>query len=52
MERTVQLERKLIAETDADRARENCEALDCFFGTTETGHAAEAVCRYIMDRMK
>ena len=41
----------LIDATDADKARENCEALDRFFGTTETGHAAEAVCRYIMDRM-
>ena len=43
---------KLILETDAEKARENGEALDRFFHTTETGHAAEAVCRYIMDRMK
>ena len=42
---------KLIDETDAEKARENCEALDAFFGTTETGHAADAVCKYIMDRM-
>lgn len=42
---------KLMDETDADAARRNGEALDEFFGTTETGHAAEAVCRYIMDRM-
>ncbi len=42
---------RLIDETDAERARENCEALDAFFGTTETGHAADAVCQYIMDRM-
>ena len=42
----------LIDATDADAARENCEALDRFFGTTETGHAADAVCRYIMDRMQ
>lgn len=42
---------KLIDETDAEAARENCEALDRFFGTTETGHAADAVCKYIMDRM-
>lgn len=42
----------LIDATDADAARENCEALDRFFGTTETGHAADAVCRYIMDRMR
>ncbi|MBQ8108621.1 MAG: CDP-glycerol glycerophosphotransferase family protein [Clostridia bacterium] len=42
---------RLIDETDADKARENCEALDRFFGTTETGHATDAVCRYIMDRM-
>jgi tRNA-dihydrouridine synthase len=27
------------------------EALDRFFGTTETGHASEAVCRYSMARM-
>ena len=42
---------KLIDETDADAARANCEALDRFFGTTETGHATDAVCKYIMDRM-
>lgn len=42
----------LIDATDAEAARKNCEALDAFFGTTETGHAAEAVCKYIMDRMK
>jgi len=41
----------LIDETDAQKARENCEALDRFFGTTETGHATEAVCRFIIDRM-
>ena len=43
---------RLILETDADKARENGEALDRFFHTTETGHASEAVCRYMMDRMK
>lgn len=42
---------KLIDETDAEAARRNCEALDAFFHTTETGHASEAVCRYIMERM-
>ncbi len=42
---------RLIDETDAEKARENCEALDRFFGTTETGRATDAVCRYIMDRM-
>ena len=42
---------KLIDETDAGAARANCEALDRFFGTTETGHAADAVCRYIIERM-
>ena len=41
----------LIDQTDARRAKENCEALDRFFGTTETGHASDAVCRYIMERM-
>jgi len=43
---------RLIDETDADKARENCEALDRFFGTTETGHASEAVCRYIIEHME
>ena len=43
---------RLIDATDAKAARENCEALDRFFGTTETGHATDSVCRYIMDRMK
>ena len=38
---------RLIDETGPEQARENCEALDRFFGTTETGHASEAVCRYI-----
>ena len=42
---------RLMDATDADAARENGEALDRFFGTTETGHAAEAVCRYILERM-
>ena len=42
----------LIDTTDADRARENGEALDRFFGTTETGHATDAVCRYIIERMQ
>ncbi len=42
----------LIDATDAEAARKNCEALDAFFGTTETGHASDAVCKYIMDRMK
>ena len=42
---------RLIDETDAERARENGEALDRFFGTTETGHAADAVCQYIIKRM-
>jgi len=42
---------RLIDETGPEQARENCEALDRFFGTTETGHASEAVCRYIMARM-
>ena len=43
---------RLIDTTDAEAARENCEALDRFFGTTENGHATDAVCKYIMDRMK
>ena len=42
----------LIDTTDAQKARENCEALDRFFGTTETGHATDAVCRYIIERMQ
>ena len=42
---------KLMDETDAEAARANCEALDRFFGTTETGHATDSVCRYILDRM-
>ena len=42
----------LIDATDAQKARENCEALDRFFGTTETGHATDAVCRYIIERMQ
>ena len=42
---------RLIDETDDAAARANCEALARFFGVTETGHAADAVCRYIMARM-
>ncbi len=41
----------LIDKTDADAARANCEALDAFFGTTETGRASDAVCNYIFARM-
>ena len=42
---------RLIDATDEHKARENCEALDRFFGTTETGHATDAVCQYIIERM-
>lgn len=42
---------RLIDETDAEKARANCEALDAFFGTTETGRATDAVCEYILARM-
>ena len=41
----------LMDRTDAAAARANGEAIDRFFGTTETGRASEAVCRYIMERM-
>ena len=41
----------LIDATDAQKARENCEALDRFFGTTETGRACDAVCDYIIARL-
>ena len=42
---------RLMDTTDAERARENGEALDQFFGTTETGRAADAVCDYIIARL-
>jgi CDP-glycerol glycerophosphotransferase len=41
----------LIDRTDAEAARENGEALDRFFGTTETGRASDAVCDYIIARL-
>lgn len=41
----------LIDRTDAKAARENGEALDRFFGTTETGRASDAVCDYIIARL-
>lgn len=38
----------LIQGTTPDAARENCRAIDRFFGTNETGHATDAVCDYII----
>lgn len=43
---------KLIQSTDADAARANCRALRDYYGINETGHATDAVCDYIIDKLK
>lgn len=42
---------RLIRETDADAARRTCQAIRAYYGIRETGHATDAVCRYIIDRL-
>jgi len=42
---------KILRANNAETYRKNGEDVDAFFGTTETGHAAEAVCRYIMEKL-
>ena len=43
---------KLILETDAEKARENCRAIREWYGIHETGQATDAVCRYIIDKLE
>lgn len=43
---------KLILETDAEKARENCRAIREWYGMNETGQATDAVCRYIIDKLE
>ena len=42
---------RLIESTDADAARENCRAIREWYGINETGHATDAVCDYIIDKL-
>lgn len=42
----------LIRTTDADTARANCRALREYYGLRETGRATDAVCDYIIDKLK
>lgn len=43
---------KLILATDAESARRNCEAICRYYGIHETGHATDAVCDYIIEKLK
>ncbi|MBR1560362.1 MAG: CDP-glycerol glycerophosphotransferase family protein [Clostridia bacterium] len=43
---------RLITTTDADAARENCRTLREWYGIHETGRATDAVCDYIIDKLK
>ena len=43
---------RLIRTTDADTARANCRALREYYGLRETGRATDAVCDYIIDKLK
>lgn len=42
----------LIRTTDAKAAKANCAAIRQWYGITETGHATDAVCDYIIERLK
>ena len=42
---------KLILETDAEAAARNCKAIREWYGMNETGHATDAACDYIIDKL-
>lgn len=42
----------LIERCTPDAARENCDAILKFYGEAETGHAAQSVAEYIVDKLK
>ena len=42
---------QLIAGYTPDGARENCEAILRFYGEAETGHAAQSIAEYIIDKL-
>lgn len=42
---------RMILETDAETARQICQEVRDYYGVHETGHATDAVCKYIMDRL-
>ena len=37
--------------TDAQAAADNCKAIREYYGMNETGHATDAVCDYIIDKL-
>lgn len=41
----------LILSTDAQAAAANCAAIRKYYGMNETGHATDAVCDYIIDKL-
>ena len=41
----------LIMNTDAEAAARNCRAIRDWYGVNETGHAADTVCDYIIERL-
>lgn len=43
---------KLILETDAAAAKRNCEAIRAYYGVNETGRATDAVCDYIISKIR
>lgn len=42
----------LIRACTPDRARENCDAILKFYGEAETGHAAESIAQYIIEKLE
>ena len=42
----------LIADVDAEKARENCRQICDYYGFYETGHATEDVCRYLIAKLE
>lgn len=42
---------ELIRQCTPERARENCDAILRFYGEAETGHAAQSIAEYIIDKL-
>jgi CDP-glycerol glycerophosphotransferase len=43
---------QLIRDCTPERAKENCDAILEFYGEAETGHAAESIAKYIIEKLE
>ena len=43
---------RLIQSCTPERARENCDAILKFYGEAETGHAAQSIAEYIIEKLE